>query len=38
MLKEKLEINEEYISNEFYKDKSCMKYTQTWEELLGDDE
>lgn len=30
--------NEEYILNEFYKDKSCMKYTQTWEELLGDDE
>ncbi len=22
--------------NEFYKDKSCLKYTQTWDELLGE--
>lgn len=22
--------------NDFYKDKSCMKYTQIWEELLGE--
>lgn len=22
--------------NKFYEDKSCMKYTETWEELLGE--
>lgn len=22
--------------NEFYEYKSCMKYTETWEELLGE--
>lgn len=33
-------INEERCYNlplnEFYEDKSCLKYTQTWEELLGE--
>lgn len=22
--------------NEFYEDKSCLKYTEIWEELLGE--